>query len=140
MEKYYQQVDESNMQDLLETFKKRHEEALNKKTKVEMAASLIETAPEYIPKTISEIPSLHKKFTKSAKNAGLASFGSREYKNAICVCVKNLLTLSTPELVDDNLFNLAPSLTAAEVNSKLSKILLLYQLALPSIRQHVVYT
>ena len=140
MEKYYQQIDESNMQDLLETFQKRHEEALNKKTKVEMAASMIETSPEFIPKTVAEIVSLHKRFAKSAKNAGLPSFGSREYKNAICVCIKNLLTLATPELVDDNLFTLAPSLSAAEVNSKLSKILLLYHLALPSIRQHIVYT
>ena len=140
MEKKYQQIDEENMNDLVKTFKKRHEDALEKKTKIEIGASLIETCPEFIPDTVADFAKIHKKFAKSAKNAGLPALGTREFKNALCLCIKNLLNLATPQLVDDKDFNLAPSLSAAEVNNKLTKVLLLYKLAEPSIRQHIVYS
>ena len=140
MEKKYQQMDEANMNDLVATFKTRHEDALQKKTKIEIGASLIETCPDFIPQSVSEIVKIHKKFVKSAKSAGLPALGIREYKNALCFCIKNLLNLATPQLVDNNDFNLAPSLTAAEVNNKITKVLLLYKLAEPSIRQHIVYS
>ena len=140
MEKKYQQIDEANMNDLVETFKKRHEDALEKKTKIEIGASLIETCPDFIPESVSDVVKIHKRFVKSAKSAGLPTLGIREYKSALCFCIKNLLNLATPQLVENNDFNLAPSLSASEVNNKLTKVLLLYKLAEPSIRQHIVYS
>ena len=132
-------LDESNMKDLLETFKKRNQELVNKREKYEVGSSLIETCPEFIPKSINEVASVHKRFNKAAKSAGLPALGSREYKMALACCIKNLLKLACPQLVNDADFTFAPSLSAEEMNTKISKILLLYKLSLPLIRQNVVY-
>lgn len=139
IDKKYRLIDQENMADLVATFKKRNEDALKKKSKIEIASSLIETCPELIPSTVAEVTTRHKKFQKMAKSSGLPSLGSKEFKSAIMACIKHLLQLSMPELVNNTDFNLSPSLTAAECNSKLSKVLLLYKLALPAIRQYVVY-
>ena len=140
MEKTYRKIDDSNMHDLLVTFKKRNEDAVKKQTKIQLCSTLIETCPEFIPNTISELTSIKKRFNKAADSAGLPSLGPRELKAAICLCIYNLLKLATPELANESDFTFAKSLTAAEVNSKFSKALLLYKLALPSIRQYIVYS
>ena len=55
------------------------------------------------------------------------------------MCIKHFLNLSWPELIHANDFELAPSLSAADANTKVAKALILYSLALPKIRQFVVY-
>ena len=139
IEKVYASIDAANMKDLLQTFAAKNTEADRKKSKIELGASLIETMQELIPKSINDCTQKYQKFKKMASDAGFPVLGSREFKQALCLCIKNLLTHATPELIQDNDFSLAPSLSAKETNSKLTKVLLLYQLALPMIKQHVVY-
>ena len=139
MAKFYKKIDEDNMKDLLETFKKRNDDIINKREKCEIGSSLIETCPEFIPNSISEIGTKHKKYNKAAKSAGLGTLGPREFKIAISYCVKNLLKKAAPELVNENDFSIAQSLSASEVNVKMTKILSLYKLGQPLIRQHIVY-
>lgn len=139
IDKKNRKIDQENMEDLVQTFKTRNEEALRKKSRVEIGASLIETCPEFIPNSITETKSRHTKFVKSAKSSGLPQLGVREFKNALAYCIKNLISLACPELVNDQDFNLAQSLTATECDTKLAKILILYKLSLPAIRQNVVY-
>ena len=139
MEAVYVKSDESNMKDLMVTFAAKNEEANRKRSRVEIGSSMIETFQELIPKTISEFSNKHKKFKKSAGDAGYPQLGSREFKQSLFLCIKNLLQHSAPELINEQDFSLAPSLNATQTNKKLSKVLLLYQLALPMIRQYVVY-
>ena len=139
MEKVYAAVDAANMKDLLKTFAAKNNEADRKKSKIELGASLVETMQDLVPKSINDCAKKYQKFKKVASDAGFPVLGSREFKQALCMCIKNLLNHSTPELVQENDFNLAPSLSAPETNKKLTKVLLLYQLALPMIKQYVVY-
>ena len=139
IDKKNRQIDQANMNDLVQTFQKRNEEALKKKSRIEIGASLIETCPDFIPSSIKELASRHKKFVKAAKSSGLPSLGIREFKNSLAFCIKNLISLACPEIVNDSDFNLAPSLTTTECDTKLAKILILYNFSLPAIRQNIVY-
>lgn len=121
------------------TFAEKHPNLIDKKSKIEIGSSLIETAPDLIPPSADDLNSRFKRFKSACKSAGFSNYGIREYKCCLLMCIKHFLNLSLPELINPSDYDVAPSLAAADVNIKVGKALMLYQLALPKIREHVIY-
>ena len=139
MGKMLTKIDNDNYMDLLKNFADKNKEALSKKTKLEIAASLMETSPDLILTSLKDMTSKLKKYNKAAQSAGFDKLGSREYKSAVLLCIKSLLELSVPELVISKNYEVSVSLSAKDLDSKVIKALSLYSLASPKIKEFIVY-
>ena len=125
--------------EVAKVFADKNRDLIDKKSKYEIGSSLLETAPDLIPTALDDVTAKYRRFKKSASSAGFGNFGIREYKCSLLMCIKHFLGLSWPELISPNDYEVATSLSADDLNLKVAKALVLYKLALPKIRQFIVY-
>jgi len=107
--------------------------------RLQIGACLCETNEDLIPKDLSQVSKCYKKFKKECLSTGTSPLGERQYKLSLLLCLHHLLTLSVPEVVSEKDFEWSESTAKKEIDSKLSKALLLYSSFHSQIRTYVSF-
>lgn len=133
-EKTGRQIDLQNQKIKIEKIIGKNLNDNNQFDKLMIGAALCETNPGLIPEDLTMLKAKHKKYQKEARMTGTSVLGEKQFKMSLILCIRRLLKLGVPEVINEKDFEWSDSTSKAEMDKKLTKALFMYKAFEPKIR------